>query len=210
MIERSAAEEMLQRAVPEVKIIVMLRNPVDVIYSTYLKLKEKDVVKDVFEEELERNTELYKLGYYHENLRPFFNLFPREHIYIRQFEKFFENQLDECKNLYKFVGVDASFRPSIINKKINERRIVRSRKFVQLRHRFGNLVNKKPILPLKRLITYGGFLDSFDQRILERNLTKGNIPTMSVDTRVKLFEHFRSDSERLQEIANVDLDLWRA
>ena len=194
---------------PDVKIIVMLRNPVDVMYSTYLKTKEYGVTDKTFEEALKNNRDLYKLGYYYKNLSPYFKLFAKENIYIRVFEEFFVDQVKECERLYEFLGVDKSFRPSVLDRKINERRVVRSEIVVRLRHYLRSFINTKPMLPIKRVLTANGVLDMLNEKIVELNLKNGDIPPVKKETREMLLEHFNDDTKKLSDLLSKNLDIWK-
>jgi len=66
---------------PNVHILILLRNPAEVVFSTYLKTLEYGIIEKNFELALKKHPEFLQLGFYHRLLTPYFDLFPRHQIY---------------------------------------------------------------------------------------------------------------------------------
>lgn len=114
---------------PDIKIIVLLRNPTDRAISHYFHEvrggKEKLPIWDALQVEEERlgpiiEKQDYKnnifihhsyksRGLYHDQLVRYFKYFPRENILILNSEKFFKNTNETLKCIYRFVGIDQDF-----------------------------------------------------------------------------------------------------
>ncbi|QGQ44715.1 sulfotransferase domain-containing protein [Metabacillus sediminilitoris] len=102
---------------PNVKLIVLLRNPVDRAYSNYhmdinKKLPEllrNESINDYisFEEALEVDIgQIYmKRGMYADQLERWLKFFPKSQMLILQSEQFFSNPLKTLKEVQRFLGV---------------------------------------------------------------------------------------------------------
>ncbi|WP_042357267.1 sulfotransferase domain-containing protein [Bacillus rubiinfantis] len=101
---------------PNVKLIVLLRNPVDRAYSHYqMELKNQhpeliceggDIV--TFAEALERDFDgIVTRGLYAEQLKRWFKLFPRNQILVLQSEQFFTEPERVLQRVFHFLGLPA-------------------------------------------------------------------------------------------------------
>ena len=104
-MENRTTAENVKKIKSDMKIIVMLRNPIDRAYSQFNRTKKDNVevgkFEDIIKEEINelvneknsfkiaRNKSNYiKKGIYYEQLKPWFELFPRENIGIFPTEEF--------------------------------------------------------------------------------------------------------------------------
>ena len=194
---------------PKTKILILLRNPADVVHSTFLKSREYYPTSDDLEGEIKNRPELLKLGYYYRHLKPFFDRFPSERIYVGMYEQFFSNLAESISTVYKFLGVDYDVKPSVLDKRINPRRSVRWPILVKMRHAVRRQVNTPFLLPVKRLLTRAVSLDLLDEQLIELNLEHGPLPELSLNTRCWLMELFAEDLGKFEELVNLDLSDWR-
>jgi len=102
---------------PEAKLIISLRQPVQRIHSCYnsqdmYKVNKKDL--ETFFKEEASNT-----AHYYEAIRGWLEYYPVEQIKVVIFEEFTKQPRKLVKELYNFIGVDDSFTPGSINKRIN-------------------------------------------------------------------------------------------
>lgn len=115
-----------------VKLIFMLRNPVDRALSNYFFSKNNGIENRTLEEVFIKNKETpvlkknisvnpfdyLKRGEYSHNLKMILKYISEENIKIIKSEDFFGNSA-EIKSLYKFLGVDERYLPDIINEPVN-------------------------------------------------------------------------------------------
>lgn len=193
----------------KVKIIAILRNPAEVVFSTYLKTLEYGITKNTFELAIKKNSDYIKLGYYHRLLKPYFDLFPNNHIRIIIYEEFFSDLEQQYKDLCRFLDVDDNFLPTVFHQRINPRRIVRWKFLVKFRHYLRLIINYPHLLPLKRLITRGGFLNDLSELIIKLNLKEGSTPKLDPTTKKKLLDIYESDIVKLENMLNINLDVWK-
>jgi len=110
---------------PNVKLIVLLRDPIDRAYSGYaMGLRRKTDTANTFEIAIERelkflenqsNTDEYTLekhelyylerGKYYSQLLPWIEHFPREQLLFIKSENFFQNPENELTKVYKHLGI---------------------------------------------------------------------------------------------------------
>jgi hypothetical protein len=112
----------IKEASPDAKIVVMLRNPVDRAYSAYnyMRRNGKEPVErfeDAIALESERTAGGYAhvfryvgRGFYAKQLRPWYELFPREQIGVWLFEDMLADPECLCSEIFEFLGVDNRFQ----------------------------------------------------------------------------------------------------
>jgi len=203
------SSERIHEHFPKTKILILLRNPADVVHSTFLKTREHYATSEDLEGEINSRPELLKLGYYYRNLKPYFDRFPRQRIYIGIYEEFFANLAENISTVYQFLGADHDFRPSALDKKINPTRSVRWPILVKMRHVLQRQANKPSLLPMKRLLTRAVSLEMLDMKLTELNLEHGHLPELDPSTRSWLMDLFAEDLGKFEELVNFNLSIWR-
>lgn len=91
---------------PNVKFLVLLRNPVDVVWSSFQRLKRRKQIRAKSVLALFKRDKLFhqiERRYYAKHLARWFARFPREQFWIMQSERLFET--GDLVNLWKFLGV---------------------------------------------------------------------------------------------------------
>lgn len=196
---------------PNVRIIAMLRNPVDMLYSLYLLIRNREPREDTFEKEIANNPQLVDLGFYHRLLTPYFDRFPREHLFIRIFEPFFEDEEDSCREFFRFLDIDENFRSSFLGKRVNASTEARSLLKPYVRGPLIRLFNTKAFTPAKRLIQRLKIDElKMDFKAIDKSHeTKPSKPALESGTRQWLMAQFEPDMCRLEELLGVNLDIWR-
>lgn len=201
------APENIKKYIPDVKMIIMLRNPVDRLYSHYVMnirhLLEPLSLEKAIEQEEERINNNWgwdwhytKVGMYSQQIKRYLNYFEPEQLKILFYDDFRENPVGVMTEIYQFLGVDDSFVLNIQRRK-NEGYLPKNK----LVHKF--LFTSNP-------------LKSFLEKILPRslykklieNLKKWNsrpIPPLPIALRKSLNEVFREDITELQKIVNREL-----
>ncbi len=119
---------------PQVKLVVLLRNPVDRAYSHYYHERRLQAESLTFEEAISRESErtfgaeesllrgspysfshqhytYLQRGIYHVQLKRWFSLFPRNHFFIIKSEDLFANPSTVLPQLCAFLGV--KYLPSL-------------------------------------------------------------------------------------------------
>ncbi len=189
------AAKRIKEHLPNVKLILSLRNPTDRLYSMYwiLKGKYKENENLSFEEKLEKNPELIEQGFYYEYLKKYISLFGRENILILQFDQIKNDPESLLKEIYSFVGVDANFVSPFLKTKIN-------------RATFRKHTGKYPFMYfIWRLFK------KFKMNSLAYKIEKWNsisVPEMNPKTRERLIDIYRPKNNKLSILLNIDFSNW--
>lgn len=120
-LESKASALRIKENIPNVKLIFMLRNPIERAYSNYLWTKKNKLEQLSFKEaiikEHERESEYtgnekysrpysyISRGIYWKLLQPYFDLFPSENIKILEMDTFFKNPTSSKIDIFKFLKV---------------------------------------------------------------------------------------------------------
>ncbi|MFN2493611.1 MAG: sulfotransferase [Pyrinomonadaceae bacterium] len=201
--------ERIRHHVPDVRLIAILRQPAERAYSQFLAAKRDGreflSFADALDAEAERiaNGWSYEWhyrqrGFYAEQLRRYFDLFPREQLKIYLYEDYLTDPLGLMQNIFHFLNINESFVPDM-SVRHNESTIPRSRALqVYLREpRKAKAVLKRFVPPeLSRPI---------GDRVRSLNLAK---PHLSAEQRRQLTEVYREDIIELQDLLQRDLSNW--
>jgi hypothetical protein len=110
--------------IPHARIIVSLRNPVDRAYSQYLQMVTAGVIRRTFREQIHASLHckdkqfgslwpFLEFGQYSEQIKRYFNEFPRAHIHISYYEDLERTPGRLVGDLFTFLGVDPGFVPDL-------------------------------------------------------------------------------------------------
>lgn len=195
----------------EVRIIIILRNPVDRAYSHYVHNVRDTDEQESFERALELEEERKKAGLwssfylktqsqYYEQVKAYMENFPQVKVFL--YEDFLDGTLFE--ELWKFLGVSAIDIDT--GKRYNVSGIPKSRALQSLF--MGDTVLKKLFRgTVKTVLGEKAYAkaSAFKERLLKKNLKR---EAMSEETREELIAYFRSDIEKLSELLDRDLSHW--
>ena len=113
----------IKKTIPQVKLIAILRNPVERAYSSYLHLRRDGREPlanfvDALAAEPERIVANWehqwhytRLGFYHTQLVRYFALFPANQIAVYTYDELKANPAALMQQLFRFLAVDESFVP---------------------------------------------------------------------------------------------------
>jgi hypothetical protein len=203
------AAERIRHHIPDVKLIAILRHPVDRAYSHYLMVRREELETLTFgealaDEERRINDRWWyhwhyrRRGFYAAQLKPYFELFNREQLKVYLYEDFQSDQVGLTQDIFRFLNVDDTFVPDV-SVRHNEAKIPRFRAlqaYLSQPHPTKALI--KPFVPtrLSRLI---------GERLRGLNLTK---PAFPEELRRQFIEVYREDIIKLQDMLRRDLSHW--
>lgn len=202
--------ERIQKHVPDMKLIAILRNPVERAFSNYVwAFRDRAESLTDFAEALKVESERiqdnwgpkwhYKnQGFYYRQLKPYFDRFEADKLKIYLYEDFASNPIALMQDIFQFLEIDSTFVPNM-SRKHNTSRIPRSKAWHQFLNQ-PNLVKTtfKHFLPLN-------FRQRLKSDAVEKNLFK---PSLSPEIRQQLVEDYREDILKLQELLQRDLSKW--
>lgn len=203
------APERIKETLPEAKLIVILRNPVDRAFSSYTHLLREGFETLDFEESLLKESErirdrwaplwYYKSkGFYGEQLKRYTDLFPKEQLKIYLFEDLCQNPLGVVQDIFAYLGVDASFEPDMTMKNVSG--IPKNVALQRL------LTRQNPLKTVGKALLPKQFRKSLSDKVQRQNLS--GKPTLKPETRAELLELYRDDIQQLQVLIDRDLSAW--
>ena len=110
---------------PDIKLLLCLRPPVEMIYSWYWYGRNAVLAKlpDTFEGMMQ-NPFLRDVGCFARHLRPYLERFPAENFFVVQFDAIRRAPDEVRRSVYRFLNVDPDFQPQLESGK-NEARAPR-------------------------------------------------------------------------------------
>lgn len=204
------AVERIKYYIPDIKLIAILRNPVDRAYSHFFHHirdgyepinKFENAIKEE-EDRIKRgwswNWHYIKLGFYHNQLRRYYKNFNKSQIKIYIYEDFIYEQKKFFESLFNFIEVEKFFKPNT-SKKYNVTGIPYN-KFLHKLYSKQSFIKK-----ILKIIIPCDIRESIKIMIRNRNLIK---PQMSIKTKNALIELYRDDVLRLEKLIDRDLSIW--
>lgn len=206
------APRRIRHYIPDARLIVILRNPVERAVSSFAHL-----VRDGFEpiqdfrraldaedERIRQNWQhlwhYKRMGFYSEQLGRYLDLFPAHQLAIYTYDDFSERPLEVIQQLFTFLEVDDSFVPDL-SRRYNVSGRPRSRLLHSLLTK-PSLVRRalKPFVP-------GAVRAGVQKALMDRNLKQGkaSVPDATLDYLKSLY---RDDILKLESHLQRDLSAW--
>ncbi|MEB3230035.1 MAG: sulfotransferase [Leptolyngbyaceae bacterium] len=205
--------------IPDAKLLVVLRNPVERAFSAYVYQfsRGSDLLTDFGEAlaaEPERIAEEFDcwwhyraMGFYHAQLQQYYQYFAPEQIKVCLYEDLCQQPQQLITEMFEFLGVDPTFQPAIAQQH-NATRIPKNR----LIHNF--LTKPHPIKEIFKPFLQSDLRYKIVKGLRQRNLADpakvdpAFKPTLSPTVRHALIDDYREDILRLQTLLGRDLSAW--
>lgn len=201
------AAQNVKRYIPDAKLICILRNPADRLYSSYIHANRNNTFETfvnlvdklpLVELEHPDFNRMIKGGLYFEMLMRYYSEFPNKNIKIYLFEDLVTNPLVLMNNFMDFIEIP-EFKFHIANK-FNISGTIRwnwARKIKIRRTVFVSFLRK--VLPIR---VYQQVRSSGEKIFFKK---PANVP---LATRIKIQEYYKFEILRLQELIQRDLSHW--
>jgi hypothetical protein len=199
----------IKQAIPDVKMIAILRDPAERAFSAFCYHVRDGLEKLSFEEALKaenrRMQERWRTGwfyihtgFYYEQLKRYFEQFNRNQIKVILYDELLMDSELVCQDIFRFLDVDPQFRPDLSRQNIST---IPKNQFLNLL-----LSNRNPVkMSIKPLLP-----KEIRQKIAKniRDLNMVDKPLLSTDTRHSLIKIYREDILKLQDLIQKDLSSW--
>ena len=203
------AAEALHRLNPDMKVIFMLRHPVDRAYSAYWMQRRKRTNLPPFETVLEQRPDFITRGLYHEQIDRFLRHFPREQIRIYLYEDMKRDPDALIGDLYAFLGADPAFRPRSMGKRIGASRPRKPWAAFLIYRVLSPIINLPVVLPVWRFLRRH---TRVQEVLIRAGQAKGTAstgyPKLSAETRARLLALFAEENERLFALLGRRIPEW--
>lgn len=204
-INKPCLAEKIAKNIPNCKIIICLRNPYERIQSVYSYHLRNGTIKCDFDEAIDKLPEIIYENCYYKLIKPYFNNFPKNNIFFMHYEYLKNDPLYLCKSLFNFIGVDDSFIPTKMNKKINKSIIPKNILYRYLIRQSGDFLRKYRLL---KILTWAKKSDIIKALFFkEYNYKLHNL--MTPDAKTKIDNYFVNDIAKLEKMLNLNLKEWK-
>jgi len=201
-----AAAPTIKERMPEAKLIVCLRNPVDRAYSAYWHHRATALIDEIhFEEALEQETIYVSMGRYADQLKYFQSYFDSGQILVLIFEDLIANPQAELARLFDFLDVATEVELDFARHTTNESAKMRSRFLKRIAFSASQaLVNAQlsGVLDLARRMRVHAIVNRINSAALPK-------PRMAEATRRRLTDVFSADVRELEGLLGRELSRWR-
>lgn len=188
--------ERIWNLVPEAKLIVSLRNPVDRVYSRYWNSRAKfeENRRLSFEQKLRRKPEFIEEGFYHTNVMRYLEYFPLDRFHFVLYEDIATDPIALLSSVFRFLDVQDDFVPASIEHRVNA---AADKPY---------LARSRSVYFLHKALSRVG-LETVARRLADWNIA--DLPEMNEATRRWLSEEvYRGEVESLERLCGLDLDRW--
>jgi Sulfotransferase family len=195
--------ERMASVVPEAKLILMVRDPVERLVSQYLNYRGlRRERRPLAEAALGPNNAYVARSQYAANLRPYLERFPRSQIHLERQEELLERRPETMRRIFAFLEVDEGFwSPEMERLRNASGRKGRAYRLAE------RLRRRRIVAPLYRLRPEAKWR-------LERLVTRGRPaverPAVDRALRRRLVGELEEDIAELEELTGWDLSGWRA
>jgi hypothetical protein len=208
---RPKAPERIHHYVPTAKLIAILRNPTDRAFSSYLmhvgdrhpSIVEPQTGKAIEFSEIVHNRGYFiQIGFYHEQLKRYYDRFDPSQIKIYLYEDLVSDNETLVRDMFRFVGVDETFTPDT-----SQRHKVSGIPKNLMLHDL--VMTKNPIRSMAAALLKPILSDrTRDQIRSQINQKNAERPTLSPELRQEAIDIYRDDILHLQDLLDRDLSAW--
>ncbi|MEW9857042.1 sulfotransferase family protein [Novosphingobium sp. M1R2S20] len=196
------AAKRIAETLPDVRLVVQLRNPVDRAYSDYKMLFRRGTVTRGPEAYLHPNNReqprFIEDGLYAAHLKRWLKFFPREQLLVLLFEDVKRDPIGTVSRVCDHLGLPVHYSEEIGDTPRNDS----SEQFLPLRVRTALAPLKEAVRPLRGNAMFEGM-----RRVLAREI---RYPPLSPSLRSRLTDFYADDVAELENLIGRDLSTWRA
>ena len=198
--------ERIYRTVPDARLIISLRNPVDQIYSRYLYRVSRKGLNRSFEDALKEDSSLVESALYYKHIKKFLERFDRKQILILIYEDLINDASAFLQSIYRFLNIDINFVPVHFNAKIHASRMPKSRSAEYLMLFARGLSRQFRLFSVVEKLKEKGI-----DRWFKQLNTKDDIVLQKIDPdlRSDLNNTFWEDIQKVSSLLNRDLSFWK-
>ena len=189
----------IYNAIPAVRMIVQMRNPVARAYSDYCMLYRRGEVNGDIEAYLDPENggkgRFLLGGMYFKHIRRYIEYFGRESILLLLFEDMLENPTEHVKKAASHIGLEEG-GVTPISRKIKDKNAPVIHPMLKR-----NLAFLKPMVSLfKHTSAY--------ERVRSKIAREVDYPELNIELKRKMEEYYRRDTEELGRLMGRNLEGW--
>ncbi|MEW5726709.1 MAG: sulfotransferase [Pseudomonadota bacterium] len=198
----------IHRLNPDMKIVFMLRHPVDRAYSAYWMKRRHSLEVDSFESSLDENAQLFERGCYHRQIMPFVEKFGAANVRVYIYEELTENPAAFFADLCGFLGVNPAFRPKSLDQRVGETKPLPPLLGFLYYKVASRIINLPPVLPLWRFLRRNTRIKEVLLGTKPAGAKGSSYQPMPPDIRRRLLERYRPENDALFAFLGRDIPSW--
>lgn len=193
---------------PEMKLIYMLRDPIDRAISHYMHFYSRGFTKLSIEKALIEVGEIIDRSRYYLQLRPYLELFDYKNIKLVIFEEFRQDQMIQLKEITDFLGVK-DLSNSAIAKKHSNKSLDKQRMPVKF-DKFYNFIYQKS-QGRKIASVFPQYIKTRINSVLYRRFSHefNERPELSDDLTKMLARKVEGDVHEIEDLLGRKLSIWK-
>ncbi len=190
---------------PEVKLFVCIRNPLERFLSQYMHARRNNQIKDSIEDilTLEKPPPILKFGKYYDYLVTYKELFGDENFQVFFFDDLEHDPFEFAKNIYRFIGVDPDFEYLDTKKKVLPASNFRIGWLAFLAKKMARASRD---VGLANLV--GRIQESFIVNLLYKKVSKEDKMTLTDEQRKWLIDYYADDVANVEKLSGRNLSHW--
>jgi hypothetical protein len=193
---------------PECRLIFSLRHPVEALTSFYYQIAKESVVPETVEEFLDAYPEVRRMGLYHLHVQAFLKVFRCEQCLFLLFDDIQRDATAVLQHCFSFLGVARDFIPPSLNRRVNERKIPRSKSLMAAMNRARHFLQKHTSGRAQQAWFWKLKLYRLHDWVEQRNLKPFTSAPIKEATRTRLLNFYRDDTRALSRFLDRDLSDW--
>jgi Sulfotransferase family len=195
----------IHQYLPDAKLLVCLREPVERTFSQYLDGLKNGKLNGTLEEELKHNATLIDHSRYGTNLARYMEKFPREQIRIVSFDELVASPDKLAASIFEFLGVDVLEIPEALHRKVLPAGQPRVRSIAMAAKKLAKVTDRMGLVGLRGRAKTSPTV----RNLLYRQFTTESRPKMPPEIAAHLRELMTDEVQRLDAVAGTDFcRLW--
>jgi Sulfotransferase domain len=195
----SEVAERVASVVPDVRIVYLVRDPVQRIRSQYIHQVAKEREHRSFDEAIRTPPSQYlDWSRYAYQLEPYVRLFPREQLLVLRAEDLRDRRDTAVAQVFEFLGLDPTFVVPDLDEEYNQSSTRRR--------------NEVTVSRISRALRKAGVRSLIPRtvrdRVRHRMATAITPPAVSPETAAWIWHELGPDLDRLQQLLGPDFEMW--
>jgi hypothetical protein len=192
--------ERIASLIPDAKLLLMVRHPVDRAYSQYGFVVQRRKYRGSFEAFLETRPRALEMGYYSAYLKSYLRSFERSQILVLVFESAVGGGGTAREELAEFLGLPVEGFPAEVER-VNASTVPRFPSLSNFAVSTGRRLRRRH---LETIVDFGGRIG------VRRLMTSGKrVPRLDPAVREQLTSRYRGEFDALEDLLGLDLRAWR-
>lgn len=203
----------IAKALPNIKMIYVMRHPVERAYSYYVHLARGEKIQETFAENLQRTSIALDASFYMQQIEHYLQFFPRESFLFLLMEDIIYQPEQTLQQVCNFIGIDDSINLF----QLHQQEVTAN----SGKNYFEDTIRAKITAPLRSLPGVEKVKDVIPQpwrdtayKLLQKSAYGQSVkqqykaPPMAIETRQMLLEQFDQPNQELAKFLNRDLSKW--